>query len=150
MGNNVYYNKNKLGKFAKFCIDDGWNPDDIKEELLNTNVEDCGLLEFDDNFPISKKFDSNAKRNEILRILRYCYKYNKPPLNVNKNTNTNTKNIRKHTAKFLSKDDLELAVNGFIRIIQELLCINFPKQITNICLQYTSLDIPSLSYVYYL
>ena len=58
MGNNTYYKNNKkYGKFMQFVIANGFEDDNIDDELgENTDIENCSLIEFDNkNFHFIKQ-----------------------------------------------------------------------------------------------
>eukprot|EP01084_Bolivina_argentea_P282797 484172_1 len=75
-GKNNYYNSKGDGIFKVFCNDNGFEDDDVKEELQANNGDDCTLTDFDDNFPSNKTFANNDdKCNEILRILKQIAEY---------------------------------------------------------------------------
>lgn len=48
-----YFNDEGVGKFWEFCDENGFDDEDLEEELEN-DPEDCMILEFDENFPLEK------------------------------------------------------------------------------------------------
>ncbi|MEM7362193.1 MAG: hypothetical protein AAF335_04250 [Bacteroidota bacterium] len=55
-----YFDDNGKGKFSKFCQEDGFDTETIEEEFKG-NIEDCSLLDFDDNFPLPKNNTSDQR-----------------------------------------------------------------------------------------
>eukprot|EP01084_Bolivina_argentea_P030064 55749_1 len=79
-GTKNYYNSNGDGIFKVFCNDNGFEDDDVKEELEANTGDDCTLTDFDDDFPFDKTFaktfaNNDDKGNEILRILKHIAEY---------------------------------------------------------------------------
>eukprot|EP01084_Bolivina_argentea_P030065 55750_1 len=75
-GTKNYYNSNGDGIFKVFCNDNGFEDDDVKEELEAATGDDCTLTDFDDDFPSDKIFANNDdKCNEILKILKHIAEF---------------------------------------------------------------------------
>eukprot|EP01084_Bolivina_argentea_P144613 253677_1 len=80
MSRNDYYDADNKGKFSKWCENEGYEDDALEDELQDDNEDDCGLLDFDDNFPFPLGHLNEQNRNKIkFSILNYCYKHNVPP-----------------------------------------------------------------------
>eukprot|EP01084_Bolivina_argentea_P162845 283353_1 len=77
VGRNDYVDANGIGKFLQFSIDNGFNEEDINDELNVDDPADCMYIEFDDNFPLSQDINGEAEQqNEILKIIKNCYENN--------------------------------------------------------------------------
>ena len=79
----VYYSKdddddsNQQGLFRKYCTDEGYGSEDVADELGDGNEADCGLLDFDEEFPFEAEFlksedfnDEDKKREKIFQLLQ--------------------------------------------------------------------------------
>ena len=55
-----------------YCEENGF--EDMKEELIDNEVDDCMLLEFDENIPFKKKYDNEEdKKKAIYALLQKIY-----------------------------------------------------------------------------
>eukprot|EP01084_Bolivina_argentea_P199751 341733_1 len=78
-----YFDNNGIGKFLNYCQEQGFEYDDIGDELADGNEENCGYLEFDTDFPFTApNLNKNAteQRLEKFRVLQHCYKIGQPPI----------------------------------------------------------------------
>ncbi len=66
-----YFDDFGKGKFRNWCDDNGYDTDEIAEEL-NLNAFDCSCTNFDDQFPTSL-IRSDLKTIEIYIILKMCF-----------------------------------------------------------------------------
>eukprot|EP01084_Bolivina_argentea_P007295 13710_1 len=89
LGRDDYTNSDGIGTFKQFVQDNGFEDEDVKEELDVSNANDCTLTDFyDENsmhiniFPLHPEIENN-KDEEILRILK-CIRdngyYEMPPI----------------------------------------------------------------------
>ena len=77
---DIYFDNSNKGKFLKWIEDNEYDIDDVDEELKEGNVNDCGYLEFDDNFPFNIIITNERKKQiKMFEIIRYCYLYGKCP-----------------------------------------------------------------------
>eukprot|EP01084_Bolivina_argentea_P136261 239991_1 len=100
-GNSTYYSEpTPQGKFLAYCEENGFEIEDINDELqLQSDAADCIYCGFDENFPFFETIkQSNCNQDEkiaeIYRVIKYCYQYNIPPpfcgaLNLELNCNKN-------------------------------------------------------------
>eukprot|EP01084_Bolivina_argentea_P051322 94408_1 len=71
MGRKNYFNSNGEGIFKLFCNDNGFEDEDVKEELQETDGNECTLTDFDDDFPFNNIPDNDNdddKFNHILKV----------------------------------------------------------------------------------
>ena len=67
-----YLNDDNIGKFMKWCEDNGFETDVIQEEL--ENMDDTQLGTFDeDDFPTDKT--GKDKEMEIIKVIKECWDY---------------------------------------------------------------------------
>ena len=80
---NDYFYDNGFGKFFSYCQNEGFDDEDIIEELSDGTAKDCGFLDFDNNFPFNTTNinDEESKYLEIFTVLQNCYKYGIANLN---------------------------------------------------------------------
>ena len=104
----VYYengDNTKDGLFAQWVDENGFDDESLEQEMdgdpsvlvfsidiwwqnalsliLLCRLQDCTIIEFDDNFPLLIAENDKEKRNgKIFKVIRYCYKNNRPPLGV--------------------------------------------------------------------
>eukprot|EP01084_Bolivina_argentea_P290016 498109_1 len=89
------------GKFLAYCIENGFEEDDIDEEF-NNEPSECLYVEFDEEFPLKPAInDANARVSEIFRIIKYCYDHGKPPPSSSSSSS-------KKAAKMFNVLDLEI------------------------------------------
>lgn len=65
-----YINQEGVGKFQEFCDHNGFDTDNIEDEL-DGDMNNCQLLEFDAYFP-SDLQDEDAKKEELFNFLKEC------------------------------------------------------------------------------
>eukprot|EP00483_Globobulimina_turgida_P012264 UN12286 len=88
---NDYKNADGIGKFKKYCDDNGFEENDISEEM-KAPPDDCMLVDFDKNdgkniFPLNGAFDTEKDRQiAILAILNYIYQNNTIPTKDSKDS----------------------------------------------------------------
>lgn len=71
-----YVDNNGIGKFQKFCDDNGYDSEAVRDELAaDADIEDCQLVEFDDNFPCKLKHPDDKKK-EIFNLQKGCLEGN--------------------------------------------------------------------------
>eukprot|EP01084_Bolivina_argentea_P104299 186766_1 len=83
MGRNDYMS-NGIGKFHIWCDENGFEGDDIRDEL-NASFDECTLIDFTsiDNFPFDPTnlndgdITKNDKMKTILDILKQCFMHGK-------------------------------------------------------------------------
>eukprot|EP01083_Nonionella_stella_P208880 757693_1 len=74
-----YRNKEGQGKFKLYCDDNGFEQNDIEEEL-SQGADDCMLVDFDGKyFPLTEELDEKKRNEEIYRIIKCCADYAEPP-----------------------------------------------------------------------
>eukprot|EP01083_Nonionella_stella_P200576 734388_1 len=62
--------RNYIGKFMKFCEENGFDDDTVKNEM-DSSVEECLLLDFDPKFPLDKPtHDHKTRAKLIMDILK--------------------------------------------------------------------------------
>eukprot|EP01084_Bolivina_argentea_P135574 238875_1 len=69
------------GKFLAYCVENGFEAEDIDDELAN-DAADCIYCDFDENFPIDSSvqiLDEQQKLEEIFKVIKYCYEYGAHP-----------------------------------------------------------------------
>eukprot|EP01084_Bolivina_argentea_P147507 258062_1 len=66
---NDYFNNDERGKFEEFCDENGFDDNDVKEEL-DQDIDDCCLTDFDDDFPINDV--TNDKNQIIFDVIKQC------------------------------------------------------------------------------
>eukprot|EP01084_Bolivina_argentea_P061418 112241_1 len=71
------YFQDNVGKFEIFCQDNGFEDNDVGEELRSGDADDCVLLDFDDHFPLPENITD--KNSAIYKILKHCLEYGVPP-----------------------------------------------------------------------
>eukprot|EP01084_Bolivina_argentea_P264917 448913_1 len=78
-GDNTYYSEpTPEGKFIAYCEENGFELEDIDDELTN-DAADCIYCDFDEDFPFDKTIKpttEDEKLEEIFRIIKDCYEYN--------------------------------------------------------------------------
>eukprot|EP01084_Bolivina_argentea_P079667 144459_1 len=109
-GRNDYKNEENIGKFMKEA--EGFEDEDIKENLDATNVDDCLLIDFDDNFP------GGASREEILRILKYISVNGSYPVRLVQNAQLDLKTL------VINKDEVFSTVE---RYLNQMPCLMLEK-----------------------
>eukprot|EP01083_Nonionella_stella_P019001 52844_1 len=116
LGRSNYYDANKKGKFVNFCVENGFEEDDIDEEFQN-NPSDCMYVEFDEEFPLQPAIDDpDARQCEIVRIIKYCFDHGKAPLPTEPQTANETTEVKESDAPMpKSISDLILQTNKTIR-----------------------------------
>ena len=61
-------------------VENGFDDEDLYDELTSADADDCMLLSFDENFPLKKPILNEIKKyREIQRILRHIYEHNELP-----------------------------------------------------------------------
>ena len=80
-GRNDYYNDSNKGKLMQFIENNKLNDDILQAQLgKDSDYISCSLTNIDNNFPLMKQTEVETnQKEEIFKILQYCYKYNKPP-----------------------------------------------------------------------
>eukprot|EP01083_Nonionella_stella_P053943 142542_1 len=77
-----YLNKENIGKFAEFCIDNGMDDDMLEDELSSDAPATSSLLVyFDDNFPFQNKMDDSKQTLFDLLCSIYHKQYDAQPSN---------------------------------------------------------------------
>ena len=79
MNRTDYFDDDGIGKFEKFCISNAFEDDDIPQEL-DVEIDDCLLIEFDDNFPLHHISNNQDRKNQIFSIIKYCHQHGKVPI----------------------------------------------------------------------
>eukprot|EP01084_Bolivina_argentea_P024583 45797_1 len=81
-GNNSnYYDDRHNGIFAVWCDENGYDDDDVSEELgNNADPLECALTDFTDDFPFNNddtiiELTEKQQKYEIFKIIQHCYKY---------------------------------------------------------------------------
>ncbi len=70
-----YFDISKVGKFMKYVEEQGFDEDDLNDELDDANMEDCGYLDFDENFPYTNEnLKTSQKREELFTFLKQAHK----------------------------------------------------------------------------
>eukprot|EP01083_Nonionella_stella_P102604 291972_1 len=72
-GRNDYF-EDGVGKFSRFCANEGFEDDDIETELDVEDPADCLLTEFDDDFPMKTPITDEAERNVFIYGILFKYK----------------------------------------------------------------------------
>eukprot|EP01084_Bolivina_argentea_P214191 363677_1 len=72
VGSSDYFDIDGIGKFQRFCDDNGYDSDNIDEEL--DNAQDSMLVEFDDNFPLHTTMEDDERNEFIFNIIIQCKK----------------------------------------------------------------------------
>eukprot|EP01083_Nonionella_stella_P196525 723041_1 len=72
-GRNDYF-EDGVGKFSRFCANEGFEDDDIETELDVEDPADCLLTEFDDDFPMETPITDEAERNVFICDILCKYK----------------------------------------------------------------------------
>eukprot|EP01083_Nonionella_stella_P199058 730253_1 len=77
-GRNDYFDEESgVGKFVKFVNQNGFEDEDVCDELAE-EPDECTLTDFDPMFPL--RLSTNESRaNDILQVLKHCYKYGVAP-----------------------------------------------------------------------
>eukprot|EP01084_Bolivina_argentea_P236583 397759_1 len=73
LGRDNYIDDDGIGKFIAFTQDNGFESDDIREELEVEDPEDSMLIDFDDNFPFIESFkpkDQKETAKAMITIFR--------------------------------------------------------------------------------
>ena len=66
-----YDNEHGIGKFIEYCTDNGYDEESIPTELDPNDKTNCGLLDFDDDFPF--KGDEDQRTEFIFDLLYGLY-----------------------------------------------------------------------------
>eukprot|EP01083_Nonionella_stella_P304272 1056603_1 len=74
-----YFDNDGFGKFWRYCNDEGFDHNEIDEELATDNESDCGYLDFDPDFPFRNALNQSGKRTQMFRILQHCHRHGSPP-----------------------------------------------------------------------
>ena len=71
--NGAYLNNDGVGKFQAFCDEQSYGTDDVREELAEEEEKynNCGVLEFDQNFP-HKTIRKERNPNQVLFTILKC------------------------------------------------------------------------------
>eukprot|EP01083_Nonionella_stella_P040684 110315_1 len=83
--NANYKTRDGKNKFKAYCEDEFANDDDEIEEEIQGGLEDCILVQFDEDadgmngFPFEYLIDPQKRSMEIFRVIKHCYLYKKPP-----------------------------------------------------------------------
>eukprot|EP01084_Bolivina_argentea_P033856 62603_1 len=75
LGRTDYFNQNGIGKFSEFIQENGFENEDVDEEF-HLDLNDCCLIEFDDNFPFDdqlKHKDQQTKDEFVFKLLIQYY-----------------------------------------------------------------------------
>eukprot|EP01084_Bolivina_argentea_P065926 120183_1 len=138
-----YANHKGIGKFKVFVEDNGFDDNDVRDELEG-DADDCLLTDFDIdndgniNFPFETQIDDNVKNEEIVRILTHIA-INGFYGSDNKNILIDIKNIlnvkqqdinetvRKHIASITDPFERDTATNDKIKNSMKTLIDTFKK-----------------------
>jgi len=76
MGRKDYYNEDGRGKFMEFTEMNGFDEDQMEEQLgHNVEAMECLYIDMDGDFPLKKKYKTTEERNEaIFHVLQDCYR----------------------------------------------------------------------------
>eukprot|EP01084_Bolivina_argentea_P264247 447557_1 len=74
-----YLDEHGVGKFKKWCQDQGYDSNLVDDEL-NGPMDECMFINFDRNFPIDDQKQDNSI--EIFNIIKKCFQKNNPFLKV--------------------------------------------------------------------
>eukprot|EP01083_Nonionella_stella_P089742 250502_1 len=83
-GRNDYFDENGMGKFMRFVKQHEFDENAIDLELgEDVPSHECLFIEMDPMFPLILSQDNGmsneSRHNEILKILKHCYKHGAPP-----------------------------------------------------------------------
>ena len=70
LGKQYEVNDDGKGIFEVFCDDNGL--DETIEDELKEDVEQCMLVDFDEDFPLKKPMNDDAKKKFILQTINDC------------------------------------------------------------------------------
>lgn len=76
MGRDDYYDEDGKGKFIEFVEINGFDEDQMEDQLgHNVEAMECLYLEMDENFPLKNSYKTTEQRNvAIFNVLQDCYR----------------------------------------------------------------------------
>ena len=110
LGNENYYNSEGEGKFMHFVRKYEYDEAEISDELSDGNLEDCGYLEFDVEFPFKSKI--NTKEEEMFDILKKAHLYGK----ITNTSDTESDNRKISNCSITEKKNAYSTNSGFAKI----------------------------------
>eukprot|EP01084_Bolivina_argentea_P020010 37239_1 len=96
-GNN-YFDSDNIGKFKAYCEETDLDFDSLADELDGDNIDECNLMEMDDDFPL-EPLDNNNESNEakdkrIFDVLKHCFLWGVSPTDYYVNLAHNQNKLR--------------------------------------------------------
>eukprot|EP01084_Bolivina_argentea_P197914 339056_1 len=65
--NNTYFKSDKRGLFLAYVDDNGYDDDDLAQELITSDTTNCMLINFDDDFPMNGLYEHDIEIHTILK-----------------------------------------------------------------------------------